>query len=148
MYSRREFGSLLIAGLPAATLLAQKVDGVQLGVCTYSFRSLPHAPAGDAVDAVIDSMKQCGADDCELFSPQLEPANPTGLGGPGPAPSRGGASPTPEARAAAMRARMNSPEAKKAREDLRQWRLNTSMDHFRAVKQTFDSAGINIFAYS
>lgn len=43
---------------------------------------------------------------------------------------------------------MNSPEAKKAREDLRDWRLHTPMDHFEAVRKKFDKAGINIFAYT
>ncbi len=111
MYSRRDFGKIALAGIPLSRLLAQKVAGVQLGVCTYSFRTFPHAPGGDAVDAVIQAMKDCGADDCELFSPQVEPDT-------------------------------------KIREDLRQWRLNTPMDHFKQVRQKFDDAGINIFAYT
>ena len=72
-YSRRDFAKIAIAGLPVSSLLAQKIAGVQLGVCTYSFRTLPHAPGGDAVDNVIQAMKDCGANNCELFSPQLEP---------------------------------------------------------------------------
>ena len=148
-YSRRDFGKIAFVSLPLGRLLAQKVDGVQLGACTYSFRSLPHAPGGDAVDAVIGAMKDCVANDCELFSPQLEPANPM-MGGPPNRGTPGAGSPPadPQARAAAMRARMNSPEAKKAREDLRQWRLNTPMDHFHAIRKKFDDAGINIFAYT
>jgi sugar phosphate isomerase/epimerase len=43
---------------------------------------------------------------------------------------------------------MSSPEAKKAREDLRQWRLNTPADHFHAVRDKFHAAGIQIFAYT
>ncbi len=111
MYSRRDFGKIALAAIPAARLLGQKVAGVQLGVCTYSFRTLPHAAGGDAVDAVIQAMKDCGADDCELFSPQLEPDKP-------------------------------------AREDLRQWRLTTPMDHFEQVRHKFADARINIFAYT
>jgi sugar phosphate isomerase/epimerase len=151
LYSRRDLGKLAIASLPASRLLAQKVDGVQLGVCTYSFRMLPRTPGGGAVDPVISAMKECGADDCELFSPQLEPANPM-MGGPPPrrGPNSGSAAPAVDAasRAARMRERMNSPEAKKAREELRQWRLTTPMDHFQAVRKKFDGAGINIFAYT
>lgn len=152
-YSRRDFTKLVCIGLPFSRMLAQKVGGVQLGVCTYSFRSLPHAPGGDAVDAVIQAMKECGADDCELFSPQLEPANPM-FGGPPPNRAAGGpgsgTTPPPMAPAniAAMRARMNSPEVRKAREELRQWRLNTPMEHFRDVRKKFDDAGINVFAYT
>lgn len=143
-YSRRNFGRIAIAALPASRLLAQKVSGVQLGVCTYSFRSLPHAPGGDAVDAVIGAMKECGATECELFSPQLEPADPMQSAATRPA----NAAMTPEARAAAMRARMNSPEAKQAREDLRKWRLDTPAKHFQDVRKKFDAAGITIFAYT
>lgn len=148
MYSRRDVGRIALAALPMTKMLAQKVGGVQLGVCTYSFRTLPHAPGADAVDAVIQAMKDCGAHDCELFSPQIEPADPMSAGAP-PRPAAGGsAPPSPAERAAAMRARRNSPEAKKAREDLRQWRLKTPMDHFHTVRKKFDSAGIQIFAYT
>jgi len=35
-----------------------------------------------------------------------------------------------------------------AREALRQWRLDTPLDHFRAVKRLFDAAGISIYAYN
>ncbi|MBV9441672.1 MAG: sugar phosphate isomerase/epimerase [Acidobacteriaceae bacterium] len=135
IHSRREFGKIALASLPVSKLLAQKVDGVQLGVCTYSFRTLPHARGGDAVDAVIQAMEDCGAKDCELFSPQLEPANPL-MGGSRP----------PQLRA--NTGGSNSPEAKKAREELRQWRLNTPADHFHMVRKRFDDAGINIFAYT
>lgn len=150
MYSRRDVGRLALAALPVSSrlLVAQKVDGVQLGVCTYSFRTLPHTPGGDAVDPVINAMKECGATDCELFSVQLEPENPM-MSAPAPRPAANGSQPpSPEARAAAMRARMNSPEAKKAREELRQWRLKTPASHFTAVKKKFDNAGIRIFAYT
>jgi len=40
-----------------------------------------------------------------------------------------------------------SPEAIKAREDLRKWRLESSLDHFRNVRKKFDAAGITIHAY-
>jgi sugar phosphate isomerase/epimerase len=158
MVSRRDFGKVMLAGLPASIAFAQKAGGVRLGVCTYSFRDLPHEQGGDATGPVISAMKECGADMCELFSPQLEPANPmtergprgggaVGSGGPngpgGPGPAR-----DPQAMAAAMRARMNSPEAKKYREDVRQWRLNTPASHFEQVRNKFESAGIKIFAYT
>ena len=40
-----------------------------------------------------------------------------------------------------------SPEAVKAREDLRKWRLETPLDHFRNVRKKFDAAGLTIHAY-
>src|SRR3954451_18673076 len=106
-FSRRNFGRVALAGIPFAQIAAaeSKVHGVQLGVCTYSFRDLPRPPgASDSVGAVIQAMKDCHATECELFSPQLEPAGPT--------------------RAAGMH--RDDPAAKEAarkfREDLRQWR--------------------------
>ena len=136
MYTRREFGTLaLAAGLvrlgPDTTVEAainSTVNGVHIGVQTYSFRDLPRpAGAADSVDVVINAMTASGLGECELFSPQLEPQFSSG--------GRGarGAPPT--------------PEQLKAREDLRKWRLETSLDHFKNVRKKFDAAGITITAY-
>ena len=125
MYTRREFGLLTLAGLvplrlkpdttdagSAALGLDSVISGVRIGAQTYSFRDLPRTPDGDAIDPVIKAMMECGLTECELFAPQVEPRQPeTGRGG-----GRGGA---------------RSPEAEKARADLRKWRLETSLDHFR-----------------
>jgi sugar phosphate isomerase/epimerase len=145
MLTRREFTMLGLAGLVrlppsplrgfvvsggragATDAIDSVVNGVRLGAQTYSFRDLPRTPGGDAVDTVIQAMTACGLTECELFAPQVEPEFN---------PSRGtrGASP--------------SPAAQKAREDLRKWRLETPLDHFRAVKKKFDAAGIAIHAYN
>lgn len=129
MLTRREFGMLTLAGLvrlkPDAT--DPKVNGVRLGVQTYSFRDLPRTPGGDAIDPVLDAMKACGFGECELFAPQVEPQFSAGRGQRGGPPS---------------------PEAVKAREDARTWRLETPLDHFRAIKSKFDRAGIAIYAYN
>lgn len=151
MYSRRDLAKMAALALPVSKLLAQRVGSVQLGICTYSFRSMPRTGT-DSVDDVIRAMKECGGTVCELFSPQLEPqsaSNPA-------APSRAGRanapadgpSGDPQARAAAMRARQNSPEAKKAREELRTWRLNTPAEHFHSIRKKFQDAGIDIYAYT
>jgi len=130
MYTRRQFGQLTFGAvaLPVFGGLADpKIGGVRLGVQTYSFRELPRPDDGDQIDAVIDAMKQCGLSECELFAPQVEPRfGPQGGG------RRGG---TPEAR-------------RKAREDLRAWRIGTPIDHFRGVKKKFDAAGIAVYAYN
>src|SRR5947208_10492585 len=120
LYSRRDFGRVALAALPASTLLGQKVDGVQLGICTYSFRSMPRT-GPDSVDDVIRAMKACGGTVCELFAPQLEPQSPltsapTGAGQRSSA-AADGPSGDPQARAAAQRARQTRPEAKKIRQD-------------------------------
>jgi sugar phosphate isomerase/epimerase len=131
MITRREFGKIALAGAAMPRFLeapiASTVAGVRLGVQTYSFRDLPRPPgANDAVDVVIKAMKDSGLSECELFAPQLEPQFPAGRGQRGAPPS---------------------PEAVKAREDLRKWRLDTSLDHFKNVRRKFDAAGITISAY-
>ena len=81
MYSRREFGKLTLAALALPrTLMAavdSKVKGVRLGVQTYSFRDLRRPEGGDAVDVIIQSMTACALGECELWSPQIEPAKKT-----------------------------------------------------------------------
>jgi sugar phosphate isomerase/epimerase len=126
MLTRRQFGKLTLAGLAVPRFVqAQVVGGVRLGVQTYSFRELQRTPGGDATDAIIGAMTECGLTECELFAPQLEPQLNTG---PRRAPT--------------------SPEAIKAREDVRTWRLETPLDHFRGVGRKFKSAGITIYAYN
>ena len=38
--------------------------------------------------------------------------------------------------------------ALRARDELRQWRLSTPLDHFKAVRKRFEDAGISLFAYT
>jgi sugar phosphate isomerase/epimerase len=136
MYTRREFGMLAMAGVvrlkPDATFFgvgaaSAVVNGVRLGVQTYSFRDLPRTGA-DSVDDVIRAMHECELVECELFAPQVEPQFNSGARG------RRGSAP--------------SPEAVKAREDLRKWRLETPLDHFRQIGEKFRKAGITVYAYN
>ena len=68
MITRREFGKLAVAGVvvarPEGRALLEAfginstVNGVHIGVQTYSFRDLPRpAGAADSVDVVINAMK-------------------------------------------------------------------------------------------
>ena len=128
MYSRREFATLVFAGVgvrmkPEDALVRLKpdtylqaagqstVDGVRVGAQTYSFRQLIRPPGGDMVDVLIHAMTECGLSECELWSPQLEPA-----GVP--------------------------------REEVRRWRLETPLDHFRAIRQKFNAARVAIHAFN
>jgi sugar phosphate isomerase/epimerase len=124
MYSRREFGLMALSSLALPALgRAQTIAGVRLGVQTYSFRELPRPAGSDLVDTVIKAMHECGLTECELFAPQIEPAA---------APGRG-----------------RSPEeVQKSREELRAWRLNTPLDHFKDVGKKFKAAGITVYAYN
>lgn len=69
-YTRREFGKLALAGLPAATVLGGSgsifgafaqakpnslIEGVQLGAITYSYRSMPDQTAEATLKYVVDS---------------------------------------------------------------------------------------------
>jgi len=115
MYTRREFSRMAIGAMvlsrPIAAAAGSKVEGVRLGVQTYSFRALPRPEGGDLVEAIVRAMAECGLDECELFAPHLEP--------------RG-----------------------RSREELRAWRLETPLDHFRGVERKFKAAGLAIHAYN
>lgn len=132
MFTRRDFGKIALASLPLTSAFAKinsKINGVQLGVQTYSFREFP--PEG-IVDAVIKAMTEIGLGECEVFASQFEPIQPRMAFG------RRGTPPDPAVVAA----------REKARNDLRDWRLTVSMDHFKGLKKKFDDAGINIYAYN
>src|SRR5258706_5415822 len=139
MLTRREFGKLGLAGFimgrpegrPLRSVgeatINSTVNGVRLGAQTYSFRDLPHAPGGDAIDPIIKALVECGIGECELWAPQVEPIFSSGARGARGAPP--------------------SPEAIKAREDLRKWRLETPLDHFKNARKKFDAAGLTIYGY-
>src|SRR3954447_25527726 len=69
-YTRREFGKLALAGLPAAAVLARtesifgafaqakpnsRINGVQIGAITYSYRSMPDQSAEATLKYIVDS---------------------------------------------------------------------------------------------
>ena len=125
MLTRREFGALALSTVALPSVLrAQMVSGVRLGVQTYSFRELTRPPGGDLVDPIITAMKECGLTECELWAPQIEPPSPFGRGRP-----------TPE-------------QAQQAREAAKTWRLETPIDHFRAIQKKFETAGMTIYAFN
>ncbi len=122
MYSRRDFGKVAFAGLSISAALAKinsTVNGVRLGVQTYSFREFPH---DNIVDAIIKAMAGVGLGECEIYSPHLEPPSAVAPGG-----GRG--------------AQTNDPARVKARQDLRNWRLTVPLDYFKGVRKKFDQAG-------
>ena len=60
--SRRHFGTLALAGLPsvlAAGKINSTVNGVRIGVQTYSFRNVLKQP-GDPVHGIIKAMTTLG----------------------------------------------------------------------------------------
>src|SRR3954468_21695153 len=97
--TRRDLGKLALAALPASRLLAKpnsNFDGVQIGVITYSYRSMPGANDAEALlKYIVDS----GVSAIELMGPAAEiyagsPASAgrgPGGGGPTAAPAGAGA---------------------------------------------------------
>lgn len=116
MYSRRDFGKLALAALPASVLLADnrsRFGGVRIGAITYSYRSLK-------AEEIIPAMVKTGIGEAEVMSNHVEalagaPAIPAGRG------------PNPEATAA-----------------LDKWRTQTSANTFKAVRKQFEDAGITV----
>ena len=107
-YTRREFGKLAIAGLPAAAMLGRSesifgafaqsakpnsvFNGVQIGTITYSYRSMAEQSAEATLKYILDS----GISSIELMGGPVEsfagaPAGPgRGGGGGGRGPAGGG----------------------------------------------------------
>jgi sugar phosphate isomerase/epimerase len=143
--TRRDLGKLALAAIPASRLLQAKpnsnFDGVQVGVITYSYRSMPGAnDAAELLKYIVDS----GISGIEMMAPAAEiyagspaAANSGGGGGRG----RGSAPLTPEQRTAQQ-------TAQRARaEELKKWRLSVSMDKYKAMRQMYNDAGVKIYAF-
>src|SRR5438045_4613671 len=68
MYTRRDFGKMTLAGLPAVSAFAtinSKFGGVQIGAITYSFRTLK-------AEEIIPAMVKAGLGEAELMSNHAE----------------------------------------------------------------------------
>ncbi|HEY7208755.1 MAG TPA: TIM barrel protein [Bryobacteraceae bacterium] len=130
--SRRDVCKLALAGVPLAHALAKtidsKIDGVQIGVQSYSFRDLPF-------DQAIQAMVTDGLGECELFSPHIE-------NGGTEAPSKEFESPRSMSREQRRAARQA------AQEKLRKWRLSVPLEYFAGIRKKFDDAGVKLFAYN
>jgi sugar phosphate isomerase/epimerase len=136
VYTRREFGKMTLAGLPLSLALAPidpRVEGVRIGVQSYSFRTLP-------LDAAIKAMSDIGIGECELYSGHVEPRPSFGSGGRRPKAA------TPDAKTES--AKPGERPVRKGQEELRDWRLTVPMDHFKAIRRKFDDAGIRLHAYN
>ena len=143
-FTRRDFGKLAVAALPAASLLAKpnsKFNGVQIGTITYSFRALP-----GTADDILKYCVELGINSIELLGDVAEsyagapssgrgrgPGGPGGPGGRGPGPGRRPPL-TPEQQEA----------TRKAAEERKNWRLSVSMDKYKAFRAMYNDAGVRI----
>jgi sugar phosphate isomerase/epimerase len=133
--TRRDFSRIALSALPAAAALSaqtspnSKIDGVQIGAITYSFRQ--GVPKMD-LPAV---MAKIGLSEVELMSGDAEAmaGAPTAAGGGGRAGGRG-APLTPEQQAARAA----------ARQALVDWRAATTAATWQGVRKQFNDAGIAV----
>ncbi|HEY8548404.1 MAG TPA: sugar phosphate isomerase/epimerase family protein [Vicinamibacterales bacterium] len=163
LYSRRDFGRLALAGVPLSLAFARggfaaTVNGVRIGVQSYSFRTM-------SLDEALKAMSEIGIGECELFSGHVEPRPNMGPGGPrpqtagappaagGPQGAPSGAPPAPAGAPRAGAPAQGRPagggrQNPEAREALRKWRLETPLDHFTAVAKKFQAAGVKLQSYN
>ncbi len=170
--SRRKFltiSSLATLGLTivdsqlmAKSLLKpnSKFGGVQIGVITYSFRSMPHD-----VDQLINFCLESNISAIEMMGDPAEefagkPKAPFRMGPPAGGPPRGpqAAGGPPPAGAPApgqgpgpgQRPQMTDEQRKQMAEygkQVAEWRATVSMDKFAEVGKKFKKAGIKIYAF-
>lgn len=157
--SRRNFVKSL-AGLPVSAVLSSAagtrnstINGVQLGVQTYSFHDILNDGQNHAA-AIIQRMLACGLYSCELFSCQIEPGTLTGQLPPvaecpkpflGCSSAKGGSARNPWAWEFK---RLEGQALAAARGRQRKWRETVPLDYFRDIRKKFNDAGITIYSYN
>jgi sugar phosphate isomerase/epimerase len=123
------------------------INGVQIGVITYSFRSLPDQSA----EATLKYVTDCGLSAVELMGDPAEnfagmPKNTVDRGaffGLMRKTRDGGELTADEQKQMEeMRAEMDSHS-----KEVAQWRTTVSMDKFKQVKKMYADAGVKIYAF-
>ncbi|NQU55151.1 MAG: sugar phosphate isomerase/epimerase [Bacteroidetes bacterium] len=141
-FSRRKFLGTTVAAAAGVTVVPfnysftnrtkkpnSKVNGVQLGLTTYSYRSIPHG-----LEEVLEYVLKAGVNALEMRSVLEE-----GLGIPAaPRRSRRGAELTDKEKAE----RVAASEA--AREEQRKWRLALPMQKYADVRKMYNNAGVDL----
>ena len=111
------------------------VKGVQIGVTTYSYRSMPSTPdqlLQYCIDSNINAVELKG-DEVEAYLGK--PANPVKM------PAR-----VPGQPAQPLSDEIKT-QLKQYQEQVAAWRESVSMDKFAEVRKKFNAAGITFFAY-
>ena len=148
-YSRRDFGKLALATLPAAALLEKSVasslfaaewpnsliNGVQVGTITYSYRSMPDQSA----PALLGYIVADGINAVELMGQPAEQFAGAPTGGRGGGGRGRGQQLTPEQQTQQQAAQRD------AREALRTWRTHASMDKYKELRKLYSDAGVTIY---
>ena len=149
MYSRRDFTKIAIGAAGALQsgafgAINSKVNGVRLGIQTYSFRQMP-------LDDALKAMVECGIGEAEVFAQHVE----TAAGSPVQARPAGG--PRPPQPPAGAGEQKGGEQKKKGggfrpdpefRNNVRKWRLSVPLEKFAEIRKKFDAAGIVPHAYN
>lgn len=126
----RGWGKAFFDGKPDS-----KINGVQIGVITYSYRSMP-----GSVEQILQYIVDSGISAIELMGDAVEdyagkPANPVKM--PPFVPGQQRPQLTDE-----QKAQMATYQKTVA-----DWRAGASMDKFKEVKKMFNKAGVSIYAF-
>ncbi|MEO7272967.1 MAG: sugar phosphate isomerase/epimerase family protein [Vicinamibacterales bacterium] len=169
MYTRRAFGKVVLAAVPAMPMLAHagaaqkvssKINGVRMGLQSASFTF-----SGMGIDQIIQTMVDLGLGEIDVMAEHVEAylgapgVQVPGTGRPGPwargarpgGPPAGAPGGAPAAvpgagpRGAGGFGRGGDPVV---REALRKWRLDVSLNKYQAVANKFKDAGLNFFSYN
>lgn len=141
--SRLFAGPALIKHLRAPVSV---INGVQIGVITYSFRSMPDQSA----EATLDYVKQCGIGAIELMGDPAEsyagkPENPVDFRqyyGLRRAERDGELSGDQQKELADLRAASEAYN-----KEVAAWREQTSMEPFEELRRMYADAGVSIYAF-
>jgi sugar phosphate isomerase/epimerase len=123
------------------------IKGVQIGVITYSFRTMPDQSA----EATLQYVRDCGISAIEMMGDPAEsfagmPENPVDRSAffQLMRKSRNGETLTDDEKKEMeeMRARMDSYNKEVAK-----WRAGVSMEKFKQVKKMYNDAGVTIYAF-
>ncbi|MBC2838641.1 sugar phosphate isomerase/epimerase [Robiginitalea sp. SC105] len=142
-------GSRLFAGpalIKSPGLSASVINGVQLGVITYSFRSMPDQSA----EATLQYVKDCGINAVELMGDPAEsfagkPENPVDFRryfGLRRAQRDGELTADQQREFADLQA-----QSEAYNKEVAAWREQTSMEPFQKLRQMYADAGVSIYAF-
>jgi sugar phosphate isomerase/epimerase len=135
--SRREFGAVMIAGLPFAMGRLSAAE-LAMSVSTSSFRDLPRVPGRDNLEEIIRAVQAVRATHVELAFANLEPAPPN------TAPVMGGSAAYP--RRIVMTPEEVAATNSSARAALRAGRLQAPASVFEQARAKLAAAGLTVQA--
>ncbi len=126
MFTRRTLGRMALGIIPsymATAKIESKLHGVQFGLQSYSFNTLPRA---GLLDTVIRCMVETGLGECDIFEPLIQP----------------------EELSEKIRTGGRGADAQAARAELTKWKASVSLDYFKGIRAKFAKAGIDLWGYS